>query len=264
MIQRKNPENNNSTVIFEEIKSFLYILLLALCIRILVFEPFYIPSGSMRKTTIEGDYLFTSKYSYGYSKHSFIFSPNIFSGRILSSPPERGDIIIFRPPHQMHERFIKRLIGLPGDKVEIINSIVYVNNEPLHREFKVAYEENGISFNEYKEIASNGKFYTIRQINQDNTLEFSKKILYHANNIGPFFVPQDHYFLMGDNRDQSGDSRFELGYVPFENFISKVQFVFFSFGEKLWLDEMRPYDQLIQIFKWVQSFRFDRFFSKIE
>ncbi len=256
--------NNNSKVVLEELKSFFYIILLAVSIRILIFEPFYIPSGSMRKTAIEGDYLFSTKYNYGYSKHSLIISPNLFSGRVLASPPERGDIIIFRPPHQMNERYIKRLIGMPGDKIELKNGILFINDKEIERKLVKSYEENNLNFEEYREKLPNGKSYIIRQINQSDIGPEYRKILTKVNNIGPFFVPDDNYFFLGDNRDQSGDSRFELRYVPFENFISKVQFIFFSFGEKLWLEDALSKEQIFQIGKWVKSFRLDRFFAPIE
>lgn len=249
---------------WQEVKSFTYIILFALCIRVFIFEPFHIPSGSMRKTLIEGDYVFSTKYNYGYSKHSFLISPNIFSGRIFSSQPNRGDVIIFRPPHMMEIRYIKRLIGLPGDKIEIKDSIVYINDKELKREFKKEYIEDGIGFKDYTEELPSGYKYNVRYIDPQKAPAIYANHLRRANNAGPFYVPADHYFFMGDNRDQSGDSRFELGYVPFENFISKTQFVFFSFTENLWLDDWFSFNQVKQFGKWIASFKLGRFIDKVD
>ncbi|MDX2050545.1 MAG: signal peptidase I [Rickettsiaceae bacterium] len=258
-LQQGERRNNKNSSFIGEVKSLIYIIILALSIRILVFEPFYIPSDSMKKTLINGDYIFSTKYSYGYSRHSFIISTNLFSGRFLEAPPKRGDVIIFRPPHQMHERYIKRLVGLPGEKIEIKNSIIYINDIQVQTNIIRTYEENGVIFDEYKETLSNGVSYFTRHIRES---EHASNLdhLYVSKNSGPFFIPEGHYFFLGDNRDQSGDSRFELGFVPFENFISKARFVFFSFGEPLILDNPLAFEQITQVWKWISSFKYQRFF----
>ncbi len=264
MTMRNNKIHHNTNSIYEafkEIKSLGVVIIIALCIRIFIFEPFYVPTGSMRKTIIEGDYVFSTKYSYGYSKHSFIMSTNLFSGRILDAQPKRGDVIIFRPPHMMQERYIKRLIGLPGEKIELKNGIVYINDMPINREYVRSYSERGRIFDEYNEIVESGTKYQTRYIKQFSSEVESSPELARANNIGPFFIPEDHYFFLGDNRDESGDSRFQLGFVPFENFIGKAQFIFFSFDQRLLLDNPLSFDQIIQVWRWITSFRSCRFFG---
>ncbi|MDX1924382.1 MAG: signal peptidase I [Rickettsiaceae bacterium] len=260
---KNNKHNISPRHIWEEIKSLILIVLFALSIRVLIFEPFYIPSPSMKTTLVEGDYVFSTKYSYGYSRHSFIISTNLFSGRVLESLPERGDIVIFRPPHDMNTRYIKRLIGLPGEKIELKGGVVYVNDIPLKRELVSTYEESGTIFEEYKEILPSNYAYQTRYIKQLPLEGMNIRDLRRANNIGPFFIPDGHYFFLGDNRDQSGDSRFQMGVVPFENFISKAQFVFFSFEEKLLLDNSFSLEQITQIWKWIRSFKSERFFAPI-
>ncbi len=265
----KNPENNNKkdklAQFYKEAKSFSLLILVALAVRIFIFEPFHIPSGSMRKTLIEGDYVFSTKYSYGYSKHSFLISPNIFAGRFFASAPQRGDVVIFKPPHQMFTRYIKRLIGLPGEKVEIKNNIVYINDIELKKEFIQEYtNDDGLTFEQYYETTDKGKKYLTQYLKQDTLSQNLKTQVQIANNIGPFHVPDGQYFFLGDNRDQSGDSRFEMGFVPFENFISKAQFIFFSFAENLWLDDSFTTNQITQVWTWLTSFRKNRFISIIE
>jgi signal peptidase I len=259
-IEKDNCTANNSTNFWEEFRSLFYLVLLALSIRILIFEPFHIPSGSMKNTLIEGDYVFSTKYDYGYSRHSFIISTNFFSGRILDSEPERGDVIIFRPPHNMDMRYIKRLVGMPGEKIELKNGLVYINDKPIQRESIGSQSEGELTFEEFYEILPSGKKYKIKQIKQLNLPNQAISELNSANNFGPFFVPEGQYFFLGDNRDQSGDSRFALGAVPFENFISKARFVFFSFEENLFLENPLSFDQIFQVWRWMRSFRAERFF----
>ena len=258
-------KNTNSSLYdaWLEFKSFSLLILLAISIRIFIFEPFYIPSGSMKKTLMEGDYVFATKYSYGYSKYSysFIINANLFSGRILPKSPQRGDVIIFRPPNMMHERYIKRLVGLPGEKIELKNGVVYINNLPIKRDFKGSYSEGNLIFEEYEEILENGTKYQTRYIKEFPAEGMMIPGLNYANNIGPFFIPEGHYFFLGDNRDESGDSRFQLGFVPFENLIAKAQFIFFAFDERLILDNLLSFEQVTQVGKWIMSFKFNRFFA---
>jgi len=267
MIQQKitfsDGGNSDKNTFIQEAISFFYILLIALSIRIFIFEPFYIPTGSMRTTILEGDYVFSTKYSYGYSRYSIPFSPGLFSGRVLSTQPQRGDIIIFRPPHEMNERYIKRLIGLPGDKIQLIKGVVYVNEKPIPREFVQNLTVDDFNFKQYREIVSEDKTYLVQQIDNSNVPPIKKAELAFANNIGPVIVPNDHFFFLGDNRDQSGDSRFALGVVPFENLIGKAQFILFSFKEPLWLNKGTIADQIKQIGLWASSVRFERMFKKL-
>jgi signal peptidase I len=256
----KDSDLIETPTFWQEVRSLFYLILLALCIRVLIFEPFHIPSGSMRNTLVEGDYVFSTKYDYGYSKHSFMISMNLFSGRVLSSEPERGDVIIFRPPHNMGLRYIKRLIGLPGEKIELKNGVVFVNDIPLKREFVRSYSEDEYFFDEFFEILPSGKRYKVKQIKMINLPNYAISDLTSSNNFGPFFIPEGQYFFLGDNRDQSADSRFALGSVPFENFISKARFVLFSFKENLFLDNPISLDQFSQIWKWIRSFKTERFF----
>ena len=253
-------ENTNTkhTTLKEEAKSLLFVAFIAIMIRTLIMEPFFIPSGSMRDTLREGDYVFATKYSYGYSKYSFLFiTPEFMKGRVLESKPERGDIIIFRPPHKMDMRFIKRLIGLPGDKVQMISGVLYINDKAIDREFvgKVT-NENGDEYKRYIEILPNGVKYYAQYAT-------SKMRAGLSDNTPVFNVPEGEYFFMGDNRNESDDSRANLGFVPSENLIAKAQFIFFSTKEWLWLGKGDMTDQLAQVPKWLGSMRWSRFFKSV-
>lgn len=245
----------------KEIKSLIFIVFIAMMIRILLVEPYFVPSGSMRNTLLDGDYIFATKYSYGYSKFSIPFSPNLFSGRVLPVAPERGDVIIFRPPRDMEIRYIKRLIGLPGDKIQVINNVIHINDVPIERkEIGQITDENGISYTKYEEILPNkgGVVYTAYHAH-----DVSKEISYHLGNTRVFYVPEGHYFFMGDNRDHSADSRFELGFVPFENFIAKAQFTWLSMSELLWTSDVTITNFVPKVFTWIKSIRYNRFFKSI-
>ena len=257
MAIQKNT-NTKQTTLKEEAKSLLIVAFIAIMIRTLIMEPFFIPSGSMRDTLREGDYVFATKYSYGYSKFSFLFiTPEFIHGRMLESKPERGDIVIFRPPHKMEQRYIKRLIGLPGDKVQMISGILYINDKQIEREYvgKIT-NENGDEYKRYLEVLPNGvKYYAQYAVSRvHNGL---------ADNTPAFNVPEGEYFFMGDNRNESDDSRINLGFVPFENFIAKAQFIFFSAKEWLWLGKGGVGDQMAQVPKWMGSMRWSRFFRNV-
>jgi signal peptidase I len=251
-------KNTKHTTLKDEAKSLLFVALIAIIIRTLILEPFFIPSGSMRDTLREGDYVFATKYNYGYSKHSFLFiTPEFMQGRVLESKPERGDVVIFRPPHKMDMRFIKRLIGLPGDKVQMISGILYINDKAIEREYlgKII-NENGDEYKRYLEILPNGvKYYAQYALSQVHRGL--------GDNTSAFNVPEGKYFFIGDNRNESGDSRMELGFVPFENFIAKAQFIFFSAKEQLWLNNGGVTDQIAQVPKWFGSMRWSRFFKNV-
>ncbi|WP_338406343.1 MULTISPECIES: signal peptidase I [unclassified Wolbachia] len=213
------------------LSSLFFLLLIALSIRSFLFEPFHIPSGSMKSTLLEGDYIFTSKYSYGYSKHSFPFSPNIFSGRIFYTPPKRGDIVVFKPTKNDSIRFVKRVIGTPGDKVQMIEGELYLNDQKVERrqiESFFDYESNR-NIPRYIETLLSGKEHEILIDNISNKLSYNTLV---------YYVPNDQFFVMGDNRNNSLDSRFpEVGFVPMENIIGRVSIVGLSFklGKVDWL-----------------------------
>nr|WP_255561688.1 signal peptidase I [Pseudohoeflea sp. DP4N28-3] len=234
---------------WENIKVLIQALLLALVIRTLLFQPFSIPSGSMMSTLLIGDYLFVSKYSYGYSKYSIPMSPDLFDGRIWGSEPERGDVAVFRLPSDPSVDFIKRVIGLPGDRVQMREGRLFINDEPVEREQVGTFEADDGSAGEgvplYRETLPNGVSY--------NTLDLTPNS--PGDNTREFVVPDGHYFMLGDNRDNSSDSRFSVGYVPLENFIGRATIIFFSIS-----DDTSP----LEIWKWPSELRFDRFFKSAQ
>jgi signal peptidase I len=208
-------------------------LLIAVVIRTFLFQPFNIPSGSMKANLLIGDYLFVTKYAYGYSRHSFPFSFAPFDGRIWSAPPERGDVVVFKLPADGETDYIKRVIGMPGDRVQMINGIVNINGVPVRRE-RVADFRMPDAFGrmtnvrQFRETLPNGRsFLTLKLV--DNG---------YLDNTEVFVVPQGAYFMMGDNRDNSTDSRVlsAVGYVPFENLVGRASIIFFSVeeGERAW------------------------------
>jgi len=220
------PGNENSFL--EMIKTLVFAMLIALCARSLVFQPFNIPSASMVPTLLVGDYLYVSKFAYGFSKHSFPFSPPLFDGRIWGAEPKRGDVIVFKIPKDNSTDFIKRLVGLPGDHIQVIHSEVYVNGEKLKREkIDEIVEVNARGYPDkvvrYRETMPNGASYIVYNHAEDGPL----------GNTEIFVVPEGHYFMMGDNRDNSLDSRVQLpngpvGMVPFENLIGRAELIWYS------------------------------------
>ena len=201
---------------------------IALVFRTVLFQPFNIPSGSMKETLLVGDYLFVSKYSYGFTHYSLPFSPPVFAGRIWASPPARGDIVVFRLPKDDSVDYIKRVIGLPGDRIQMINGTLQINGQPVERERIedfVETEADGSTTRttRWRETLPNGVSYTTLSL--DGIGPYASTQVYE--------VPAGHYFMMGDNRDNSSDSRIlsGVGYVPFENFIGRAQVIFFSVAE---------------------------------
>ena len=241
----------NRNFFIENTKTLFYALIIAITIRSLLIQPFYIPSSSMEPNLLVGDRIFVTKYSYGYSKHSFPFSPPIFKGRIMHKNPERGDIVVFKTPADNRTDYIKRLIGLPGDKVQFISSNLYINSSEV---MKSRLSTNDIIFCgkkkidvfTFEELLPNGKkFITV----------YSKE--YTFQNSDPFIIPKNHYFFLGDNRDCSKDSRFlsSVGYVHKDNLVGKAQFIFFSSD--------RSIGSIFSFWKWNKSLRFNRFFKKL-
>ena len=260
MILNSPNDNPPKNVIIQEAKSLLFIIFIALVIRTLILEPFFIPSSSLKATLLEGDYVFATKYDYGYSKHSFLLlTPHFIKGRILATNPQSGDIIIFRSDHNMDMRYIKRLIGLPGDKVQMISGIIYINDKPVQREYLGKFtDEDGRAYKRYLETLPNGRKYYSLYIPDEE-----KHSINYSDNTKAFYVPEGHYFFMGDNRNDSNDSRADLGFIPFENIIAKAQFIFFSTKEKLWLGNSDFTTQVKQIYKWISSTRVKRLFKSI-
>ena len=217
-------------------------LILALVIRTLLFQPFSIPSGSMRPTLLEGDYLFVTKWAYGYSRYSLPFSPNLFSGRIFGSAPERGDVAVFKFPHNPSLDYIKRVIGLPGDRIQMRDGQLFINGEGVPR-IKTGTIDNPDITEEnrpidvYRETLPNGVSY--------DTLDLTPNGI--DDNTREYIVPPGHYFMMGDNRDNSSDSRRSVGFVPEENLVGRANIIFFSIAGGAspleiwkWPTEMRP------------------------
>ena len=235
----------------ENIKTLFYALIIALIIRSLFIQPFYIPSSSMEPNLLVGDRLFVTKYSYGYSKHSFPFSPPIFSGRLFFSEPKRGDVVVFKTPVDNRTDYIKRLIGVPGDQIQFIDENLYINNSEIlkskiTKKDKIFCGKRIIDVFSYEEILPNGKKYNSVYL-KNNTFKNSDKYL----------VPENHYFFLGDNRDCSKDSRFltSVGYVHKDNLVGKARFIFFSSD--------RSVGSIFSFWKWNKSIRLNRFFKKI-
>jgi signal peptidase I len=236
----------------ETVNVIIHALIIAFVIRTFLFQPFNIPSGSMKGTLLVGDYLFVSKFSYGYTHYSLPWSPPLFSGRIFGFEPKRGDVVVFRLPHDDTTDYIKRVIGLPGDRIQVLRGQVVINGNPVSREKKEDYVgESPCGGNEpikqFRETLPNGVSYNTLYCYERGSLE---------NIEEPFVVPAGHYFMMGDNRDNSLDSRVPspsgVGYVPFENLIGKAQIIFFSVheGEAAW-----------QFWWWPWSVRWGRLFT---
>ncbi len=211
----------------ETIRVIIHALIIALVIRTFLFQPFNIPSGSMIPTLLVGDYLFVSKYSYGYTHYSLPLSPPLFNGRILGSQPKRGDVVVFRLPKDPSVDYIKRVVGLPGDNIQVIHGVLNINGVAVKRERVtedcVAHEDVGQPVMCYRETLPNGVTYITHDFTDNGFLD----------NTEVFHVPEGEYFMMGDNRDNSTDSRVlsAVGYVPFENLIGKAQVIFFSIRE---------------------------------
>lgn len=230
-----------------------YALLLAVVIRTFIFQPFNIPSGSMENTLLVGDYFFVTKFSYGYSHHSLPWSPRLFSGRVWGGQPERGDVVVFKLPARPTEDYIKRVVGLPGDRIQMIGGILHINGIPVRMEKVEDYvrvtpfggEER---YERFRETLPNGVSHYV----------LSREPDYPGwDDTQEFVVPPGHYFMMGDNRDQSNDSRIPnsgVGFVPEENLVGRADLILFSTdgSAKNW-----------EFWKWPAAIRYGRFFQGI-
>jgi signal peptidase I len=234
----------------ESLKTIVYAGLIAIGIRTIAFEPFNIPSGSMIPTLLVGDYLFVSKYSYGYSRYSMPFGPNLFSGRIFGSLPERGDVAVFKLPRDPSQDYIKRIIGLPGDRIQVKAGILSINGTVVPRLAQGNYTVEGdgprLVARLYKETLPNGRVHNIIEQSDEGMLD----------NTSEYRVPDGHVFAMGDNRDNSLDSRVQnaVGFIPVENLVGRAEFIFFSVdgSAAIW-----------EVWAWPMAIRWSRIFSGV-
>lgn len=233
-------------------------LAIAMVVRVFFYQPFNIPSGSMKSTLLIGDYLFVSKLSYGYSRFSFPFSPDLFQGRVLGSEPKRGDVAVFRLPQDESVDYIKRVIGLPGDEIQMKEGVLFINGTAVPKVYKDEFKNvecdryfrhcRNVVYKRYEETLPEGLKYTVLDLEPAGEFD----------NTDVFKVPAGHYFMMGDNRDNSSDSRATVGYVPFENFIGRAEIIFFSAA----VDEP---DAMRWLSPWTWPFdiRWTRFFNLV-
>jgi len=248
-VEAENTEAKSGTR--DTIRVIIHALILALLVRVFLFQPFNIPSGSMIPTLLIGDYLFVSKYSYGYSRYSFPFSPDLFSGRVWAAEPDRGDVVVFKLPRDNETDYIKRVIGLPGDEIQMVHGVLHINGKPVPKMRIDDYVVTDLSGRErrmprFMETLPNGVSYPVLDLVQDG----------FGDNTEVYRVPERHFFMMGDNRDNSTDSRFlsEVGFVPFENLVGKAQIIFFSLDES---------SRFYEFWDWPTSIRWPRLFQVV-
>ncbi|MBN8827184.1 MAG: signal peptidase I [Sphingobacteriia bacterium] len=234
----KKNNNNFRKVLIENLNSLLFALIAATLIRSFAYEPFRIPSSSMKPTLLIGDFLFVNKYIYGFSKHSLPFSPNLWDGRVLKfGKPKRGDIVVFHKKNDDSTYYIKRIVGLPGDKIQMRGGVLFINNNPVPKRFEDVYSDE-----EYKNVAKfiekiDGKEFYVLDVYENGALDNTEK----------YNVPENHYFMMGDNRDFSNDSRLDIGFVPEENIVGRADVIFFSIS-----------DSFLKFWEWPNSIRINR------
>lgn len=261
MTKRRSSKSGKSTTrptsaaggVVEFIKTVVYAVLIAVVLRTLLYEPFNIPSGSMIPTLLVGDYLFVEKWAYGYSHFSLPFSPPVFSGRIFGSLPKRGDVVVFKLPRDPSTDYIKRIVGLPGDTVQMKGGELFINGQQVPRIYLRDYTVEGdgprIVDKEYEETLPGGgggaKHLIIKEFDQGG-----------MNDTEEYHVPPGYVFAMGDNRDNSEDSRYlnEVGYIPVENLVGKAQIIFFS------IDAQAP---VWAFWEWPFEIRWGRLFTLI-
>ncbi len=242
-------KNKIKSIILDNLKTLLIALFIAIIIRSLIIQPFYIPSSSMEPNLLVGDRIFVTKYSYGYSKHSFPFSPNFSNTRFFSKKPKQGDLVVFKTPADNRTDYIKRLIGLPGDEIQFINGDLHINGVKIQKtkvntDIKIRCGNFKLDANTFVETLPNGIKH-LTSYKKVGTLQNTRK----------YIVPENKYFLMGDNRDCSKDSRYlkDVGYVKSLNLVGKAKLIFFSNDTKK--------SSLLKIWNLNKSFRFERTFK---
>ncbi|HUU65895.1 MAG TPA: signal peptidase I [Methyloceanibacter sp.] len=235
----------------DTVRVIVHALILALIVRVFLFQPFNIPSGSMIPTLLVGDYLFVSKYSYGYSRYSFPFGVNLFAARIWATDPDRGDVVVFKLPRDSETDYIKRVIGLPGDEIQMLHGVLHINGKAVEKVKVDDFVVNEPSGRErhmarYKETLPNGVSYPVLDLVNEG----------FGDNTEVYKVPEAHFFMMGDNRDNSTDSRFlsEVGFVPFVNLVGKAQVIFFSIDED---------SSFWEFWRWPTEVRWNRIFQVV-
>ena len=237
-------------LIGETARTVAFAVTIAIFIRVFAYEPFNIPSGSMKPTLLVGDYLFVSKFSYGYSRYSLPWGLPLIDDRVLADHPERGDVVVFKFPPDNSTDYIKRVIGLPGDRIQVISGILHINGKAVPRRklgANTVVDEFGRIQRvvEYVETLPNGVEHHIFEVGDNRS----------GDNTNEYKVPSGHYFMMGDNRDNSSDSRFGVGFVPFRNLIGRAEFLFFSHEASA---------RLIKPWTWPTAIRYGRLFNGVE
>ena len=245
-------KKNFNKIIIENLKTIFYALIIAVVIRSLFYQPFYIPSSSMEPTLLIGDRIFVSKYAYGYSKHSFPFSPPLFKKRLFEKKPNYGDLVVFKTPADNRTDYIKRLIGMPGDTIQFQNGNFLLNNKLVPRtkidvKYKIRCGPYPFEVNAYTETLPNGKEY-IAVYKKEGSMQ----------NTDVYTVPPKYFFFLGDNRDCSKDSRYlsSVGYVSNENLVGNARMIFFS------NDTISA--SILKFWNWNRSLRIRRFFKLLK
>jgi signal peptidase I len=256
---------------WETVRTIVYAVAIAVVVRTFLYEPFNIPSGSMKPTLLVGDYLFVSKFAYGYSRHSLPFSPPIGDGRLFGALPERGDVAVFKLPSNNRTDYIKRIVGLPGDQIQVRGGVLYVNEQEVERLAVEDFVDDGpagrMSCRSFSR-ESGGPTHVVKRFEEtmpplgDAEDPVTYMVLDECpdgngdyDNTDVFTVPEDHVFAMGDNRDNSLDSRAKVGYVPIENLVGRAEIIFFSTNgtARLW-----------EVWKWPITIRYGRLLNLID